>query len=191
MIRAVIFDCFGVLCSGSLDYMRSISPPENLDDFNELSKAFDHDYVDRDEYMAEAARLLHRPQSDIHEILQNYCIRNNHVVDLVREVHKTHKTALLSNIGRGFIDDFFNRNELNELFDTVVLSSEAGTMKPDSAIYQLTARNLNVLPEECIMIDDSEINVRGAERAGMRGLYYQTLEQCQADLAKILGENNA
>lgn len=191
MIRAVIFDCFGVLCSGSLDYMRSISPSEHLEEFNELSRAFDRDYVDRAEYVTSAARLLKRSPADIHEIMQNYCIRNDYVVELVRTTHTTHKTALLSNIGRGFINDFFSRDELDELFDTVVLSSEVGTIKPEQAIYDLTAQRLGVLPEECVMIDDSERNISGAERVGMRGLYFQTLEQCQAELATILGEKNA
>jgi len=191
MIRAVIFDCFGVLCSGSLDYMRSVVPTEKLQEFNDLSLAFDRDYVTRADYIAQAATLLRVPPAEIHEIMQNYCIRNELAVELVRSVHKTSKTALLSNVGRGFIDDFFTKHELEELFDVVVLSSEVGCIKPNPAIYQLAADRLEVLPQECLMIDDSEANVAGARQAGMQGLQYQTLEQCQTELQSLLGANYA
>lgn len=191
MIRAVVFDCFGVLCSGSLDHMRSIAPAKSLQDFNDLSLAFDRDYITRQEYVHQAAMLLGVAPAEISDMLQNYCIRNDQAANLVREVHITHKTALLSNIGRGFIDDFFSKAELNELFDTVVLSSEVGKMKPDAAIYRLTAERLGVLPEECVMIDDSETNVDGARRAGMQALHYQNLKQCQTDLKRMLEDDNA
>jgi HAD superfamily hydrolase (TIGR01509 family) len=98
---------------------------------------------------------------------------------------------MLSNIGRGFIDDFFKKSDLDELFDTVVLSSEVGRVKPDAKIYQLTADRLEVPVQECLMIDDSETNVAGAQRAGMQGLQYQTFEQCRTDMEKLLGMSHA
>lgn len=187
MIRAVIFDCFGVLCSGSLDYMRSLVSSEKLQEFNDLSFAFDRDYVTRADYIAQAATLLRISPTEVHEIMQNYCIRNELAVELVRSVRKTAKTAMLSNVGRGFIDDFFTKRELQELFDVVVLSSEVGYIKPNPAIYQLAADRLKMLPQECLMIDDSEANVAGARQAGMQGLHYQTFEQCRTDLEDVLG----
>lgn len=191
MVRAVIFDCFGVLCSGSLDYMRSLVSVEKLQEFNDLSLAFDRDYVTRADYISQVAALLRIPPTEVHEIMQNYCIRNELAVELVRSVRKTTKTAMLSNVGRGFIDDFFTKRELQELFDVVVLSSEVGYIKPNPAIYQLAADRLEMLPQECLMIDDSEANVAGARQAGMQGLHYQTLEQCRTELEDILGENYA
>lgn len=136
MIRAVIFDCFGVLCQPN-----------------------------------------------------GQC--NDPLIELTRSLHDRYKTAMLSNISRSFVDQLFSQKELDELFDVVVLSGELGIAKPSPEIYELTAMRLGVLPEECVLIDDSQINIDGAWRVGMQALYYETLEQCQADLAKLLGENNA
>jgi len=98
---------------------------------------------------------------------------------------------MLSNISRKFVNQLFTQEELDELFDTVVLSGELGIAKPTAEIYELTAMRLGVQPEECIMIDDSQINIDGACRVGMQGLYYENLEQCRKELNKILEINNA
>jgi len=40
--------------------------------------------------------------------------------------------------------------------------------KPDPDIYQLAARELDLAPEGCLVIEDSEIGLRAARGAGMR-----------------------
>lgn len=117
--------------------------------------------------------------------------RDEQMVALVRSLHSEYQTALLSNIGRGRIESLFAPGELDELFDTVLLSSEVGFTKPHADIYELTAQRLGLLPEECIMIDDLEMNVTGAIVAGMHGLLYVTREQCQADLQRIVEDTHA
>jgi len=136
MIQAVIFDCFGVLCS-------------------------------------------------------ERGARYEQVVDFVRQTHKGYKTAMLSNVNRQFVDSLFSQQEQAELFDAVVISSEVGIAKPNDLIYEMTAMKLGVVPEECVMIDDSEANITGARQAGMQAVLYETLDQCQADLNDLLEKNNA
>jgi HAD superfamily hydrolase (TIGR01509 family) len=117
--------------------------------------------------------------------------RHEDVVEFVRELHKHHKTALLSNINRQFIDILFTQQELAELFDVVVLSSEVGIAKPNELIYEITAMKLGAVPEECVMIDDSEANVAGARQAGMQALLYETLEQCRIEIKELTEKNDA
>ena len=57
-----------------------------------------------------------------------------------------------------------------ELFDVVVDSCEEGIRKPDPEIYRRCAERLGRVPEECLFLDDSADNVRGAEATGMRGI---------------------
>lgn len=117
--------------------------------------------------------------------------RQERVISLVRELRAERKTALLSNVNRPFLASVFDQDELALLFDTVVISGEAGIAKPNPLIYEQTAMKLGLLPEECIMIDDSEVNVDGARQAGMAPVYYQTFEQCQKELTELLGETHA
>jgi epoxide hydrolase-like predicted phosphatase len=55
-------------------------------------------------------------------------------------------------------------------FDGGVISSEVKFSKPDSRIYEILLEKYSLIPEECLFIDDLEINVRAAEFVGMKGL---------------------
>jgi putative hydrolase of the HAD superfamily len=55
--------------------------------------------------------------------------------------------------------------------DTLVISSEIGYRKPHAAFYAAACTSLGLPPEEVLCVgDDPENDVRGAERAGLRGL---------------------
>ncbi len=55
-------------------------------------------------------------------------------------------------------------------FDGGVISAEAKASKPDSRIYNILLDKYSLIPEECLFIDDLEINVKAAEETGMKGL---------------------
>lgn len=55
-------------------------------------------------------------------------------------------------------------------FDGGIISAEVKFSKPDSRIYKLLLEKYSLIAEECLFIDDLEINVRAAETVGMKGL---------------------
>jgi HAD superfamily hydrolase (TIGR01509 family) len=57
--------------------------------------------------------------------------------------------------------------DLTELFDFVATRDDVEHGKPDPEIYQLVARELGVLPGECLVIEDSPSGVKAALAAGM------------------------
>ena len=57
---------------------------------------------------------------------------------------------------------------IHHLFDIVVTSEEEGSKKPDVKIFKHAMKQLDLNPEECIMIGDRiEIDITGAKAAGM------------------------
>ena len=52
-------------------------------------------------------------------------------------------------------------------FDQVIESSKAGVRKPQPEIYQMMCQRLNVLPDECVFLDDLGINLKPARALGM------------------------
>ena len=191
MIRGIIFDCFGVLCHGSLDYLRSIVPPQHLQELNDLSHSSDYGFLSEQEYVDAAGKLLGKTGSEVREIIQAQCIRNEDVIALASRLHGEYKTALLSNVGRGRINTLFTPDELMNVFDTVILSSEVGMVKPNADIYHLAATRLGLDLSECIMIDDILRNVDGAKAVGMHGLVCASAKQCETDLMNILEAQRA
>jgi len=54
--------------------------------------------------------------------------------------------------------------------------------KPDSAIYRQALDISQRVPEECIFIDDRQLNIESARRLGMRTIHFQNAEQLAKDL---------
>jgi putative hydrolase of the HAD superfamily len=188
VIRGIIFDCFGVLAHGSLDYLRSIVSPKHLQELNDFSIQSDKGLVSFDDYLQRVGEMLGKTPEEVNDILHTQRFRNEEMISLARSLHGHYKTALLSNIGRGVIQELFSEDELGELFDTVTLSSEVAMIKPDPEVYKYTATKLDLQPEECVMIDDILANVEGAKAAGMQAIVFGSRSQMQAELQAIISE---
>jgi HAD superfamily hydrolase (TIGR01509 family) len=189
MIRGIIFDCFGVLYQGSIAHLYELVPEASRAELMNLSLSSDYGYVTRDDFVAQVCSLTGKTAREIEMIMQSDHIRNTALVTYVRTLRPQYKLALLSNVGRGVIDQLFNDEELHELFDTVVLSSEVGMIKPDPDIYRLTLQRMTgVAPDECIMIDDIPANTDGAEAVGMHGVVFNTTAQCVADIERLISQ---
>jgi HAD superfamily hydrolase (TIGR01509 family) len=190
MIRGIIFDCYGVLIHGSLQYLRSITPDEQRQAFDDLARASDRGYISQVEYTRQVSRLTGHTTEEVDAAIHSQEIRSVEAVRLAASFHDHYKTALLSNVGRGAISRSFEHDELKALFDAVVLSSEVGMTKPDIEIYRYAASQLGLKPDECIMVDDTRSNVEGAEMAGMHGVVFADVQQCQEVIGALLREES-
>lgn len=79
------------------------------------------------------------------------------------------RTAVVSNIGID-IRPVLDRGGLSELIDAVVLSYEAGVVKPEAAIFERALGLIGVAPERALMVGDSWQDDAGAARLGIRTL---------------------
>ena len=80
------------------------------------------------------------------------------------------KTGLVSN---SWSTSHYDKDMLEELFDTAVISAEVGLHKPQPEIYRLAAERLVVRPEECVFVDDLRENCAGAEAVGMTAILHR------------------
>lgn len=179
MIRALIFDCFGVLYHGSLGHLRQLLPPDLRRELNDLTMSSDYGYISREEYFARASEITGISVGELESITAKQHIRNDALVAYVKSMKQDYKIGLLSNMGSDVMSHLFSPTEQAELFDAVVLSSDIGMTKPNPDIFEFAARQLGVLPEECIMIDDLLANIEGARQTGMKGVAYSTIEQAK------------
>ena len=74
------------------------------------------------------------------------------------------------------------------LMDGGVFSCDVKLIKPDRKIYECITEKYNLVPSECVFIDDIERNVKAAKDFGFNAIRFITLEQAQRDLNAILGE---
>jgi len=77
--------------------------------------------------------------------------------------------------------------ELDELFEVIVDSGFVGTRKPEPEIYAILLERLGVRGEECVFIDDVEVNCVAATEAGMHAVHFIETEQAIAQARAALG----
>jgi putative hydrolase of the HAD superfamily len=73
------------------------------------------------------------------------------------------------------------------LFDVVVLGPTLGVRKPDPEVYRLTAERLGLTPQECVVVDDQLVNLRGARTAGAVVVHHRDPATTVEELTVLLG----
>lgn len=178
MVRAIIFDCFGVLYTSSADKLYSLCPVDQRSEMHDIRLQRDRGIFSYSEYLEATAALLQMPISEVQELTEHSHARNQELFDFIRHADRTkYKIGMLSNIGDTTINQLFSDVELQKLFDATVFSYEVGMVKPDPAIFQLMCHRIGVVPEECLMIDDIEHNCEGARAVGMQALQHQANDE--------------
>ncbi|MFQ5910382.1 MAG: HAD family hydrolase [Thermoplasmata archaeon] len=80
--------------------------------------------------------------------------------------------AIISNTGRtggDFFRELMKNHDLAHYFDVMTFSNEAGIRKPNKEIFLKTLEEMDISPEEAMHVgDDSDTDVIGARRAGMK-----------------------
>lgn len=90
-------------------------------------------------------------------------------------VHKCKEAGygifLLSNASRR-LHTYWPDIPASGLFDGMVVSADLQCVKPMPEIYRHLLEKYNLIPEECLFIDDMAINVAGAMQVGMQGFVF-------------------
>lgn len=91
---------------------------------------------------------------------------------------------ILSNAGTRF---WRQKDRIPSLpcMDGWIASAFERLMKPDPAIYLTLCERYGLRPEECLFVDDSAANVRGAEVAGMRAHLFAGADELERHLGEL------
>ncbi|MGZ7149227.1 HAD family hydrolase [Bacillus sp. BC08] len=62
---------------------------------------------------------------------------------------------------------------LNNYFDTFIISEEVGLSKPDNRIFELALNKLNAQPQNTLFVgDDLEKDIAGCQNANIKGIWF-------------------
>ena len=101
---------------------------------------------------------------------------------------KAFKLYYLSNFPIDIFDEVKSGYYFFKHFDGGLISAEAKFSKPDRRIYKILAERYSLVPEECLYIDDLEVNVTSAENFGMKGLFTNGSLTIAKDIERMLGK---
>jgi beta-phosphoglucomutase len=89
------------------------------------------------------------------------------VVHYIVQLRKSgRKTALVTSTSTRLIVAALNRMHMMNLFDVIVCGDMCLKSKPDPAIYLKAMALLGAAPQDCLVIEDSEVGIRAGKNAG-------------------------
>ena len=66
-----------------------------------------------------------------------------------------------------------------------MFSFEVHKLKPDAGIYRDLLEKYQLLPKECLFVDDRPENVEGAKALGMEGIVFTGYEEVSSSLSLL------
>ncbi len=187
MIKAIIFDCFGVVY---------------IDSFGEVYKHFGGD-LEKDEGLIEQiffdaskglipsginpiAKHLGITRAEWFEVQNKINGFNTELLEYTKVLSKTYKISMLSNIGQSGLASLMDYSVLEEHFEDIVESAKIGFAKPEARAYEIAADRLGVRLDECVFIDDRQNYIDGARHVGMKTILYTDLIDLKRQLSKMI-----
>ena len=207
-ITTVISDFGGVLTTPLVQSFAAVQDKTGIP-FEELGKAMAE--IDRQEgrhplYELEKGKLSeadflakvgdalepalgHRPELHrFREIYFEALHPNEPMIELMREAKaQGFRMGLLTNNVREWEPLWRSMLPVDEIFEVVVDSGFVGCRKPDREIYDLTLERMGGLaPEECLFIDDADVNCDAARGLGMSAVHYRHNDQAIPEVREAL-----
>ncbi len=107
------------------------------------------------------------------------------VVDILQSLKGSGKILYgLSNWSAADFPPIRQRYGFFDWFDTIVISGEVGSAKPETRIYQALLERTGREAEDCLFIDDMPQNIEAARKLGFQTIWYQNPDQLKRELAE-------
>ena len=193
VIKAIIFDLDGVLVEKTAIYHEEA--------LNDALKMIDEKYVITDEenksiynnlstkrkleLLTELKGLPVRyykaidgiKQEIVLEKLHNipYNLYNNMMINILKSFE--FKLGIASNSRRSNVEIILKRLEIYDKFDLIITSDDVKYGKPDPEIFNKCIRELEVYPDETLILDDAPVGWEAAEKSGAHLIKVHSIEK--------------
>jgi putative hydrolase of the HAD superfamily len=192
MIKLIIFDLGNVIVEYKdywfFDYL---AKRFNLDR-DEVERAFSglSEKTELGEMSAAEMEKTVKRRLNIHgffhwsEFHKRHARLNGRVFNLAKRLKKQYRLAILTNVSRrSYVAK--KRDFIRELGVRTFTSFRLHMMKPNPRIYKYVLKECGAKPSEALFIDDTPINVAGAERIGIRGIVFKNYEDLVKELKRF------
>lgn len=194
MIKAVVFDVGGVLALGSMTafYERGC-------EYLGVPKMFNFDVSPHIHLEYNRGKITPREAFDgmfqkkltdnefktISQMWRTTFARYDAMIELAEDLKRSgYRIAVLSNSDQ-IVSDHLEASGLYDPFEFQILSHKLGFIKPEPEIYDALLNKLNLKPEEVIFIDDNNLCVEGAIKAGIKTIRYDNMDTLICELRAL------
>ena len=198
MIRNIVFDLGNVLVDyDPVKYMRSFGyDDQTVETLMHLIHDREWQLYDRGDYpsFVDLCNVLCRKHPDYRDafqrILQPTWVRIHTVNEDTAAYLSALKTRgyriyLLSNLSKESYE-LIKLYPFFKLIDGGVFSFQEHICKPEDAIYQTLISRYDLVPSETVFLDDSACNIEAAQKNGLHGIVFSTMEEVKPQLEELL-----
>ena len=194
-VTALFWDVGGVLLSNGWDRPDRAKAVkkfgldwEEFEDRHELaSPAFEIGQITLDAYLQRT--VFYRKRDFTREEFTDFIFSQSRELPesraVLRDVAATGKylLAAVNNEGLELNEHRIRQFQLRREFKAFFSSCYLGIRKPDEGIYRLALEVTQCQPEECLFIDDRELNLECAVQLRMRTIQFRSAAQLRQELA--------
>jgi HAD superfamily hydrolase (TIGR01509 family) len=195
MIKAIIFDAGDVFLKGNfLGFVERSCDAIGIDYISQKAE-FENKYLSSKLHLGEIDHISafeeffdKKLTSSQKELLLGY-YDDSYRPDLQMRklaimLKRNYLIAILSNSDSRF-EHMAEEDYWYDIFDSVFYSHRLHMIKPDKRLYLYAAKAMDLLPSECLFIDNNPKFVEGARNAGMRSIMFTSYLDLVNEFKKI------
>ena len=182
MLKNLILDIGNVICDWNPDGLvgRTFSDPADQQEALRVTVrtpdwlALDRGTLSLDDAVARAQARTQLAPDDIASVYENLCASLTALPDSMKAMARARDNDVpmyvLSNMHKHAWAHLEKTYECFAWCTGVVVSCEAGLIKPEPAIYQHICDKFSLQRQSCVFVDDMEENITAAREFGMQGV---------------------
>ncbi len=197
MVKNIIFDLSEVIISGFHKTEEIIEKNTNIkaEEFLAKRREVGDIFLDtmrgkhtEDEYIE---ALIENANWNINKgiikksVRQNLDVKVEGTIKIVEKLKEKYNLILLSDHIKEWVEYILSTNKDLEVFKHKYFSYEYGMLKEDEETFKYILEKEKILASETIFIDDSESNVKMANRVGIQGIVFKNARQLKSELNKL------
>lgn len=144
--------------------------------------------ITEDEFWSGFLKTAGAKKMDINQakkLWRDYQKQIQNMLDLLGKLKEHYRLAALTTISKEWLDYKREKYNLDSYFEVIVSSGYSGLAKPDPKIYRTFLKKLNVKPQECLFIDDSQRTLPPAEDLGIKTILFSGQSDLEKSLKKL------
>ncbi|MBD5545106.1 MAG: HAD family phosphatase [Lachnospiraceae bacterium] len=136
-------------------------------------------FMENDPSLEKEIRML---CENVHDMLG----RRDYAIPWIQDLKKKgYGVYYLSNFSRKAEVECAHTLDFLPFMDGGILSYQEKVIKPEPEIYRILIERYQLIPEQCVFMDDKPENCEGARKAGMHTIVFTTREEAEKELLKL------
>ena len=110
---------------------------------------------------------------------------DHELMQFIRSLRPKYKVGLISNAWSD-MREYLIKQKLDDAFDTLTISAEVKSAKPEAKIYLHALEQAEIKASEAVFVDDVSTNIEACQKLGMHGILFRDVNEVMKEIKKLL-----